>query len=802
MKGSIKRLLIVVTVAVLTLTALAFSSSAKTVEGGKIDSWSIFSGTQLQSGTPNPRWQTGVVGTVSSCPRDIKLWEGENGLWLVFEYYHDPYATKRTDIRLRADKWTAIASINGGRLLPIEEYLTPSEGEDALIWDFGENYGWHSIAMKIDQDVVLENGALVYSWSVSFSVDGSPMKTYIGNPDALGIGKEVGSSPVWKLYDAALSPDGTSIDYEPASASPNSGTYLRFYFYGDSFFNSDETNKQERALIRLRNIRAYYGDSVPQVQGIRYVLNGGSLPTETINAKSDVSSASYTAESYHAKYDVITASCFYTPGTASALPIPTRSGYRFDGWYSDAALTQKVDSIAATASESITLYAAWTQYATSVEYDLDGGVFPAGANKPDSVEWGQTSFKVSSPTKQNYIFLGWLVGDSTVPVKDVIPFTASSSVDSIKLTAKWQVNVAYLEYDLGGGEFANTYDHPDVKVVGTTSLALPKLKDRDNLVFKGWLINGSGSPMTGTVAYVVTAGETIRLTAVWERSRGAVTFVVPSYATLSGEYTQTFPLGVESDLVFPTVSGVEFEGWYLTADYSGEPIESYRISANDGELIFYGKCTRVMFDSTFNTAQDPMPSQAFVSEVDPSKYGVELDLESGSLHWIVAANEGDKPCRSDLKINAIATESKTLVFELAIKGSVVSKNGDSNIRLRAGDTSHDTPIIRFGCNGDNSVSIGKQWHLGMLSETEMSSIAVVITFVEGGVSVDGYFNGELVVDDAFIETALGPIDESTATVDCTRLNWYVGNNSVFDVYLDYLYLSNGSELKYMKLSES
>jgi len=46
------------------------------------------------------------------------------------------------------------------------------------------------------------------------------------------------------------------------------------------------------------------------------------------------------------------------------LPIPTKGGYRFDGWYKDSALTQKIDADYAVSADT-TIYAKWTPLAVN-----------------------------------------------------------------------------------------------------------------------------------------------------------------------------------------------------------------------------------------------------------------------------------------------------------------------------------------------------------------------------------------------------------------------------------------------------
>ena len=57
----------------------------------------------------------------------------------------------------------------------------------------------------------------------------------------------------------------------------------------------------------------------------------------------------------------------HTYGTATTLKTATKTGYTFDGWHTDAACTNKVTSLGATAyTANITLYAKWTATPTTI----------------------------------------------------------------------------------------------------------------------------------------------------------------------------------------------------------------------------------------------------------------------------------------------------------------------------------------------------------------------------------------------------------------------------------------------------
>ncbi|WP_158539833.1 InlB B-repeat-containing protein [Gordonibacter sp. 28C] len=77
----------------------------------------------------------------------------------------------------------------------------------------------------------------------------------------------------------------------------------------------------------------------------------------------------------------------YTVGTAVQLAAPTKDGYMFDGWYTDASFSNRVTEIAAGVSGDIALYAKWVknadptpeQPATGTKIDPATGVAVSGS---------------------------------------------------------------------------------------------------------------------------------------------------------------------------------------------------------------------------------------------------------------------------------------------------------------------------------------------------------------------------------------------------------------------------------------
>jgi len=98
--------------------------------------------------------------------------------------------------------------------------------------------------------------------------------------------------------------------------------------------------------------------------------------------------------------DPVTA--FY--GTALDAPAtqPTRTGYRFNGWFANQSLTQEV-TWPYTLTGNVTFYASWSRESYLVTFDANGGQGSSSA----MMEYG-AALEAPEVTRPGYIFTGWL----------------------------------------------------------------------------------------------------------------------------------------------------------------------------------------------------------------------------------------------------------------------------------------------------------------------------------------------------------------------------------------------------------
>ena len=94
-------------------------------------------------------------------------------------------------------------------------------------------------------------------------------------------------------------------------------------------------------------------------------------------------------------------------GSPMTLPTPTRTGYKFTGWYTAASGGDKVGDAGGgyTPTDGITLYAQWTGF--TVTFDANDG-----SVSPGSAQYNGTAITLPTPTRSGYTFNGWYTASS------------------------------------------------------------------------------------------------------------------------------------------------------------------------------------------------------------------------------------------------------------------------------------------------------------------------------------------------------------------------------------------------------
>ena len=341
--------------------------------------------------------------------------------------------------------------------------------------------------------------------------------------------------------------------------------------------------------------------------------------------------------------DVGATAVFLTGGSALVLPTPTKTGYSFGGWYSDALLTTSVGAAGAsyspsTASPTLSLYAKWTAntYAVTYAYNSATG---GNSTTSDSFTTGGSSITLPTPTRTGYTFGGWYSDSGfTIAIGAAGATYAPSSVaTAITAYAKWTANVYNVIYTYNGADAGNSTADATF-TSGGVAITLPT-PTRTGYTFAGWYSDGGLTASIGSAgASYSPSGSTTSLAtyAKWTAGTYITTY---NYGGADGgntDATSSFITGGTAiRLPSPTRSHFHFDGWY-DASTSGALVglAGAAISPSTAQTL-YARWTQ---DSLYGIGSSSKIGSLTVSNGLGTQYtatgssnSVNVNLPSGSL---------------------------------------------------------------------------------------------------------------------------------------------------------------------------
>ena len=158
-------------------------------------------------------------------------------------------------------------------------------------------------------------------------------------------------------------------------------------------------------------------------------------------------------------------------GTYSTMPVPTREGYTFEGWYTGVDTNGNVtgtrvsdstvaDDTYADSSDNINLYADWKVIKYTVTFDAAGGRLASTSDAQRQIDYGQVYGTLpADPSKEGHIFDGWFKQDGT-QILATTPVTTTHTVYAHWTPEKYTVTYKNKNDD---GTEATLYTATDVE---------------------------------------------------------------------------------------------------------------------------------------------------------------------------------------------------------------------------------------------------------------------------------------------------------------------------------------------------
>lgn len=338
---------------------------------------------------------------------------------------------------------------------------------------------------------------------------------------------------------------------------------------------------------------------------------------------------------------------------------PTRTGYTFDGWYTDLNCTKAWNFDSDKVSDAMTLYAKWTAntYDVTLNLNYDGAAEPQNV----TVTYDGTYSALTTPERVGYDFLGWFTAQTDgEQVKQVTADTKVSITAPQTLYAHWKEGAAtytvkhyqqntediadnnYTEFEsetlsgitgqqteakaktYTGFAPAKAFEQQTIKADSSTVISIYY----DRLTYTVTWMNGDTKLKDETLRYGAMpnysgatptkkdTGHTYTFTG-WSPEPSEVTGNV-TYTAQFSDSLNTYDINYEMNngtnapgnpsrytygtavtLADPTRTGYTFGGWFTNSGFSGDAVTKIPADATEAKT-FYAKWTANEYTVTFD----------------------------------------------------------------------------------------------------------------------------------------------------------------------------------------------------------
>ena len=290
---------------------------------------------------------------------------------------------------------------------------------------------------------------------------------------------------------------------------------------------------------------------------------------------------------------------------------PSKTGYTFAGWYSDADLSVVADTTIETNSiGNLAFYAKWTPTVYNVTYVLYDGTNAETNPASYTIEDEITLY---AATKDGYSFGGWFTDSA---FKNGIKKIASGSTGNMTLYAKWYY-IGTVTFETNGGSTIE----PITQEYGTVLVA-PEDPVRDHYTFAGWY---SDEALQNEYVFSTMPDIDFTLYAKWKAVEYNITYVLNGGE--NGLNPDVYTVESAFDFAPATKTGYTFVAWYTAPDFTSAPVSSIA-AGTFGDMTLYANYSinsyTISFDSAGGSAVAPVTQEydtAVSAPANPSRNG-------------------------------------------------------------------------------------------------------------------------------------------------------------------------------------
>ena len=314
-----------------------------------------------------------------------------------------------------------------------------------------------------------------------------------------------GTTSVSATYDSAM---------PSATAPTRTGYTFTGYYYNDTqYYDGSMTSTHTWDRASATTLQAHW---TINNYTLTYDVNGGNAL-----------SPDHKSVTYNTAY--------------GELPTPTRTGYTFVGWYTQATGGTAVSSSTIMGAGDVTIHAHWTANIYTVQFDKQSG---SGGTASVNATYDSAMPPATAPTRAGYTFAGYYTSPNGGGTQYYDENMVSVSYWNITtnpstLYANWTANTYTLNFDVQNGDALSPSTQSVTYDAAYGTLPTPT---RYGFAFKGWYTTPNGGSETDTEVltsdiYSIDGDQTIY--AHWN----TIVVDIDAYSAetqLTGNYFRTF----------------------------------------------------------------------------------------------------------------------------------------------------------------------------------------------------------------------------------------------------------------------
>ena len=331
---------------------------------------------------------------------------------------------------------------------------------------------------------------------------------------------------------------------------------------------------------------------------------------------------------------------------------PTRTGYKFLGWYTskDYGTTlsdEKFDFDTEIITQDITLYAKWSSESLVINFNENGGKGEMPPQKVDGSELGTVSISRNTFEREGYDFIGWSK-DKTATTADFVDnepisqfnWDSLHTADEITLYAVWRAITYQVKFDTNGGSWIQSQT-----VKWNERATRPAAPTRTGYKFLGWYEDDTLTKLfdfdTEFDDSKYAPSRTLTLYAKWEPEKLVINFHANGGEGATTTQTITYgqlPVPINAAGLL-SKEGHNFDGWATSEN--GEKIYG------DCELITVENWAKIRTSETINLYAK-WKIQTFTVTFNANNGSA---VTSTTVEWGKPAREPTAPTRTGYKFS-------------------------------------------------------------------------------------------------------------------------------------------------------